>query len=340
MSTITEDLEDEADEGFEFSDHPAAASEEREQDHESARENDTDEDESPFHEQEEDTRLSADARGEVDEEVARPDETANERLLRNQENRRKKKLARALERQEREELREANAHLARRVEEQERTTTALRIDALTANFNSAVSDVERFTVIMQRAEAANNAIDWQKAKELRDNTYARARDLEARIQQLAAPRQQNPSNQPHPNTIKFGKLFADRNPWFDWGAKDEDSAIVFGIDATLKKSSGLQPHQPEYWEELERRVRSRLPNKTQRNAVTTDTPTPRTRTPTPPVGGGRSDGAPRSAVEAKQLRFSAAERQALEDAGYWGDTEKMQKMRKQWDSTGRRSAGR
>jgi hypothetical protein len=337
MSTVSEDLDDDVDEGFEFSEHPPEAAEEREEGHESARENEHEEAESAFHEPEEDTRLSADARGEVDEEMARPEETANERLLRNQENRRKKKLARALERQEREELRQANAYLARRIEEQERTTTALRIDSLTANLNSAVSDVERFTVIMQRAEAANNAIDWQKAKEFRDRTYARARDLEARIQQLAAPRQQTPDNQPHPRTVKYGQIFAQRNPWFQWDAKDEDSAIVFGIDAALKKSSGLQPHQPEYWQELERRVHARLPHKTQGTAMTGEQTR---RTPTPPVGGGRSDGAPRSAGEARQLRFSASERQALEDAGYWGDKDKMQKMRKQWDSAARRSAGR
>ena len=339
MSTAEDDLDDGADEGFEFDPPPPPNADDDEQGHESAHENEEHEEGQAFHEPEEDTRLSADARGDVDEELARPEETANERLLRNQENRRKKKLARALERQEREELRSTNAALARRLEEQERTTTALRIDSLTANFNHAVSEVERANYIMQRAEQAGNAIDWQKAREIRDGHVQRARDLEQRIQQLALPRQQAPSNQPHPNTVKYGQIFAQRNPWFQWDAKDEDSAIVFGIDAALKKSSDLQPHQPEYWQELERRVHARLPHKTQGTAMTGEKPQPR-RTPTPPVGGGRSDGAPRSAGEARQMRFSAQERQALEDAGYWGDKDKMQKMRKQWDSAARRPAGR
>jgi hypothetical protein len=338
MSTPEDDLADDGEESFEFEGPTPDSREERDPEREQTAEAvENSAEDTAYNEREEDTRLSADARGDAEEELAQQGETENERLLRNQENRRKKKLARARERQEREELRETNALLARRIEEQERTTTALRIDSLTANFNHALSEVERAEWVMKRAEQANNQIDWVKAKEVRDDLLSRARDLKGKLEQLTAPpppRQQGP----HPDTVRYGQLFAKRHPWFDWNAKDEDSAIVFGIDAALKKSSGLQPHQPEYWEELERRVNARLPNKTQRgNAVNTEQTR---RTPTPPVGGGRSDGSPRSAGEARQIRFSAAERQALEEAGYWGDTEKMQKMRKQWDSAVRRPAGR
>jgi hypothetical protein len=334
MSAADDDLAHEPDEEFEF--EPASAASEA-QAADTAEETGDEDSGSAYVEPEEDTRLSADARGEAEEELAQQGESENERLLRNQENRRKKKMARARERQEREELRESNAFLARRVAEQERTTTALRIDSLTANFNLAMGEVERANYVMQQAERAGNAIDWQKAKDLREDLVARARDIRARLNELVNPAPVPQQNGVHPNTIKYGKLFKERHPWFDWNATDEDSSIVFGIDAALKKTSGLLPHQPEYWEELERRVAARLPNKNKEAAMSGDTPRPR-RTPTPPVGGGRSDGAPRSAGEANKIRFSAQERAALEEAGYWGDEAKMIKMRKQWDSTAR--AGR
>jgi hypothetical protein len=64
---------------------------------------------------------------------------------------------------------------------------------------------------------------------------------------------------PDPELISQVKSWSERNTWFDFGRRDEDSAIAGAIDDMLIRD-GYDPRTPEYYDELDKRVARRLPH--------------------------------------------------------------------------------
>jgi hypothetical protein len=283
-----------------------------------------------------------------EDEAADPDESEDDgedRLERNRENRRKKKLARQRDRAERDQLLRQNAVIQEQLEGQRQETLALRVDNLNAKIRESVAVARNAESVMAQAKEAKDGIAFTEAKDIRDNAIREGNQALAHREQLTGPtRQADPARKPgtqqvDPRILDHGKKFKADHQWFNWDGSDQDSAIVYAIDATIKRE-GFDPNTEDYWDELRDRVRSALPQKFAKGGrVTTTESKPRADTQSP-VSGGRKDGAsPRSARESNTLRFSQAERETLEEAGYWGDPGKMKAMRKRWDAQ-RRSGSR
>lgn len=131
-----------------------------------------------------------------------------------------------------------------------------------------------------------------------------------------------------PRVRSYGEAWIDRNKWYDPSAKDEDSAIAKVIDERLF-AEGWNPATEEYWKELDRRVKNRLPHRQDQGYNQSN----RQRSP---VGGSSRDDASGSRSE---FKLSADRVQALKEAGMWDDTEKRNKMIKRYQQMDREAKG-
>jgi hypothetical protein len=122
----------------------------------------------------------------------------------------------------------------------------------------------------------------------------------------------------------------NKNTWYDPSGKDTDSRIAKIIDSDLA-GEGWDPADPEYWDELDNRLKERLPHR-----YTGKQGGARNRR-----GGtssGRSDvsGSP---VAKNTMTLSRERVQALKDAGMWDDPTKRAKAIRRYADFDRNNKG-
>ena len=106
------------------------------------------------------------------------------------------------------------------------------------------------------------------------------------------------------------------NNWYDPNGQDTDSRIAKVIDNALA-SEGWDPSDPEYWDELDNRLKERLPHR-----YTGKTGGNRNRRSG--TSSGRSDVSGSSTAK-NTFTLSRDRVQALKDAGMWDDADKRAK---------------
>ena len=246
---------------------------------------------------------------------AHEDETEEDREA-IRERRRKEKL----ERKERREkaigrdktelnfLRQRNDELERRMMAIEGMTKQTALGTLDRQIQEAVSEAEAAERIIAKAVEAGNGEDVAKALKFRDNAIARAQQLYSHKQ---AAETQTPAAPAIDNAVQhYASEFINNNKWYDPNGGDEDSAIVLAIDNKLSQE-GYDPRTEEYWEELNARVKRRLPEKFQDTAKSRREPKG-----APPVGSGREH-APSSTR--KEIYISPERKAAMVELGVWDD---------------------
>jgi len=127
-----------------------------------------------------------------------------------------------------------------------------------------------------------------------------------------------------PRVIDHANRWMDRNKWFNPNGGDTDSDIARVIDAQLAKEN-YDPTSQEYWEELDSRLRDRLPNKQRR--------------PRSVVTGSERESPAQSSGDS--FYVSPERVKAMKDAGFWDDPKMRAKMIKQyanWNRTNRENA--
>lgn len=112
-----------------------------------------------------------------------------------------------------------------------------------------------------------------------------------------------------PRLANHAKAWMDRNSWYDPAGRDQDSEIALRLDQRLAQE-GWDPTTPEYWEELDSRIKKYLPHKANRAKMQNTKPRATV------AGSGRESS---TGVAAKSYRLSADRVQALKDAGIWDD---------------------
>jgi len=116
----------------------------------------------------------------------------------------------------------------------------------------------------------------------------------------------------------------ERNKWFNPNGGDTDSDIARVIDAQLAREN-YDPASSEYWEELDSRLRERLPNKQKR--------------PRSVVTGSERESSPQASGDS--FYVSPERVRALKEAGFWDDPKMRAKMIKQyanWNRNNRETA--
>jgi len=172
----------------------------------------------------------------------------------------------------------------------------------------AVSEVdgETFASAMQVQSDAEKKLEYWRWKK------------QSMIEQAEAPPRADP------RVIDHANRWMERNKWYNPNGGDTDSDIARVIDAQLAREN-YDPTSQEYWEELDSRLRDRLPNKQRR--------------PRSVVTGSERESS--NAQSGDSFYISPERVRAMKDAGFWDDPKMRAKMIKQyatWNRNNRENA--
>jgi hypothetical protein len=212
-------------------------------------------------------------------------------------------------------LERRNEDLARRLAQVENTATSFQFAQMDRFIEDEATRVEYTKMKMTQAAEQGNVADqmelldqYHEAK----NKLTQAQYLKQ--QQLEAAR--NPRNNvPSPNSESVQEnatSWMKDNRWYDPSGKDTDSRIAKIIDNDLA-SEGWDPADPEYWGELDNRLRERLPHRYSGKVRRSGT------------SSSRSDTSGSPAMGKNTFTLSRERVQALKDAGMWDDSDKRAK---------------
>jgi hypothetical protein len=212
-------------------------------------------------------------------------------------------------------LERRNEDLARRLAQVENTATSFQFAQMDRFIEDEATRVEYMKMKMtQAAEQGDVAGQMELLDHYHDakNKLAQAQYLKQ--QQLEAAR--NPRNNvPTPNSESVQQnatSWMKDNRWYDPSGKDTDSRIAKVIDNDLA-SEGWDPADPEYWGELDNRLRERLPHRYSGKVRRSGT------------SSSRSDTSGSPAMGKNTFTLSRERVQALKDAGMWDDSDKRAK---------------
>lgn len=207
-------------------------------------------------------------------------------------------------------LRKRNDDLERRVSVQEHRAHNSDLSAYDNALNQAAHEADMAERVIAKAVAAGNGDDVTQAMRYRDQALARIQQLHTQKNQVAqqAPQRPQQKQQIDDVTLRYANEFIEKNPWYDATGGNEDSAVVIAIDQSLARD-GFDSRTSEYWDELNKRVARRLPERFDAKAK---------REPRggPVVGSGREH-APQSTR--REVYISPERKQALVEAGVWDD---------------------
>jgi hypothetical protein len=268
---------------------------------------------------------------EVDDDEDEREAIRERRRLEKKERKQRREQAINRDKIELEFLRKRNDDLEKRLSGVEEKSNRRDISLLQQKHKEAVREVELAEKVIAKAVAAQNGEDVAQALRYRDQAMAKARQLEAAAkqaqQQAAAPKEKPVDDL----SLAYAKRFIEENPWYNPKGGDESSAIVLAIDNALVRE-GLDPRNEEYWDELNDRIRRRLPEKfeeqeSRRSSRSAPQKAERTARGGPQVGSGREH-APTSTR--REVYISPERKSALIEAGVWDDPVLRQKYIKKY----------
>jgi len=125
-----------------------------------------------------------------------------------------------------------------------------------------------------------------------------------------AYRQRQSQPQPlDPRLVNQAQKWMESNKWYNPAGQDQDSRIALTLDQQLAQE-GWDPTPPQYWQELDSRVKKSLPHRANSGKISGTKPRST-------VSGSGRDAGPRTSD--KSYRLSAERVKALKDAGIWED---------------------
>ena len=207
-------------------------------------------------------------------------------------------------------LRQRNDELERRMMAVETHTKQSALSDVDRQLQAAIEEAETAERIIAKAVEAGNGEDVTKAIRYREQAVQRAQQLHQYKQQQAQAAYQQPQRQQQIDSeiVHYAQEFMENNSWYDPQGRDEDSAIVLAIDNKLSEE-GYDPRSEDDWDELESRIKRRLPEKFKKAE-------PRKPTGGPALGSGREH-APSSTR--KEIYISPERKEAMMEAGVWDD---------------------
>ena len=278
----------------------------------------------PFEDYEDDTKADASGDDDQNDDNEGNDDESDEdrealRAARREERKLKKELVKQRDASAKHKisaLERRNEDLARRLAQVESSATSFQFAQLDRLIEDEATRVEYTKMKMTQAAQAGDVaeqVDLMDQYHAAKNKLAQAQYLKQ--QQLEEAR--NPKNNvPSPSSEAVQQnatSWLKSNRWYDPSGKDTDSRIAKVIDNELA-SQGWDPSDPEYWDELDNRLKERLPHRYAGKA-----------------GGDRNrrSGTSSSRVDASgsstaknTFTLSRERVTALKDAGMWDDPAK------------------
>jgi hypothetical protein len=118
--------------------------------------------------------------------------------------------------------------------------------------------------------------------------------------------------------------FNKHKAWFDPKLSNPDSRLAKSIEDHLFAEGEHDPSEPEYWDELDRRIARVLPNRVKAKEKSTDTDDDQDEKPTPKRKGGGprfTTGGRERSLKPNEVYIDRQRREALQEAGLWDDPE-------------------
>ena len=273
-----------------------------------------------------------------DEEAASDGETEEDREAIREARREERRLKKELKRQRDlssknkiQALERRNTELAERLAKLENTASSYEFAQLDKAIEDEATRVEYAKMKMLQAAQANDAA--AQVEYLEQLTDAKQRLNQAqhyKKQQLEAAKapKQNVPNPVNTEVQQNATRWLKKNAWYDPQARDTDSRIAKVIDQELA-SDGWDPADPEYWEELDSRLSSRLPHRYTAKGGSTKRANPT----------ASSRVANTTNAKSGTITLSRERVQAIRDAGAWDDVEKRNKMIRAYAAYDRQNKG-
>ena len=112
-----------------------------------------------------------------------------------------------------------------------------------------------------------------------------------------------------PRVTGNAQKWMDANKWYSPDLQDVDSQIAFTLDKRLAEE-GFDATTPEYWDELQSRVKKYLPHRANSGSV-------KGTKPKSVVSGSGRESSGSSSSDGKSYKLSSDRVQAIKDAGMW-----------------------
>lgn len=279
--------------------------------------------EAPLEGQEEEHHESADDRGDSGEDSGEDPggddddsgEDADDEREAIRERRRRERQHRKQAQREREETlrRELQARdsiineLRAKVEGIERRGTSSELAQIENAKKQTAQEYSYFKDQIRVATEAGNGAAVADATEKMLQAQQRFNQLQG-YEQTYRQRQAQP--QPlDPRLVNHAQKWMESNKWYNPVGQDQDSRIALTLDQQLAQE-GWDPTTPQYWQELDSRVKKYLPHRANSGKISGTKPRST-------VSGSGRDAGPRTSD--KSYRLSAERVKALKDAGIWDD---------------------
>jgi hypothetical protein len=217
-------------------------------------------------------------------------------------------------------LERRNAELAERLAKVESTASSYQFAQLDKAIEDEATRVEYAKMKMVQAAQSGDAVAQMEYLEQLTDAKQRLNQAQHFKKQQVDNAQAPKQNVPNPITTEVQQnatKWLKKNSWYDPQARDIDSKIAKVIDQELV-SDGWDPSDPEYWEELDNRLQSRLPHRY------TSKGSKEGRRSAGPTASSRS--ASTTAQKPGTITLSRERVNAIKDAGAWDDVEKRNKM--------------
>lgn len=260
--------------------------------------------------------------GHHDDEVGGDDGDDDERERIREARREERKLKKELAKQREASAKNKISALERRNEELARRLAAVESAASSYQFaqiDKAIEDeatrVEYAKMKMMQAAQAGDAASQVEYLEQLTEAKQRLNQVQHYKQQQVEAAKGPKQNVPNPVSNEVQKMatqWLKKNSWYDPQARDTDSRIAKVVDQELA-ADGWDPSDPEYWDELDSRLASRLPHRYTAKGARRSNPTAGSRTVA-------------STQKAGTITLSKERVQAIKDAGAWDDVAKRNKM--------------
>jgi len=288
----------------------------------------------------------SDARGEKtakvgdddDEDHEDPNLSDPEREALRARRRDEKKRRREAQRQRENELRGQNASLQQtvqdlvgRLQQVEQRTSTIDVARLDEELRGAAYAANAWKAEFEAAVAKADGPGAAAAMEQMQKAQREGERLFATKQAFIRSVQQPQQRGIHPEVQKRVDTWRARHSWYNPANPDLDTRIALAVDADVAKD-GFNPATDEFWEELDRRLSSKLPERYtddgdsfsgastaaggRANSAGGSRSSPPNRR-VPASGGGSAGGSTQAS-----FTLSAERVQALKDAGMWNDPKK------------------
>jgi hypothetical protein len=201
------------------------------------------------------------------------------------------------------------------------TVEQRRVQSGVAQLDKALKDsIDAIEVAKRAISQATEDRDGAALVDAQELYYAarkRAEDLGRVRNQIQQRQSQPPRQNIDQAVVTHAQSWMQGKDWYDPTGKNQDSRVALTIDNALAEE-GWDPRTPEYWTELDTRLKNYLPHRY--NSGYTERKRDETR---PPTGGSSQT---RGGASSSNFTLSPERVRAMKEAGYWDDPEKRKTM--------------